>query len=724
MPTQKVIGRMDDIYVDEADSFFLTMNNRLRPSQLQPGQVAMSVNGRMGLDGAWQPRKGASYFGPVLAVSNLALTLPFYLYANVTISSATRSAATVTVTTSTSHNFTTSTQVGIGGISGTVDPTGNRTITVTGATTFTFTIAGATGSETYTLGGTPFAGAPFVSIAINAAYGSCAFSDPSNDNSQYIVMALNDKAVAVDLVTGDDTDIAYPSGMMVTEPVEMIQAFDKIYIFRDGATALEWNGVLTGTPAFVKVANGNYTQPLVLSTANNATCSGGVVTITNTHNLAVGDEVTIMDEGTTGLIRFDKYSVASVTGTTSFTFYASIDDFTATSVVLGKRQSNGRGFTHMPAPPWAVYHQRRLICPYNYTTTGTSGSEVITSRDVRDELIFSDILDAETYDQLVNDFRVTAGISDYIQTVHPFTDDAAIAFNRHSLHLITGLSDSLADVAIKEITRENGLVARKSVVTIGNSVFFLSDNGIYSAEFGDLYNLRGAKVPLSDAIDPIIKRINSAYAYKAVAAFHDNRYYLAIPLDASTTNNAIIVYNVLNGGWESLDLIEQNGWDVTNFIVGSPNGINKLYAINSYGGINILEEREDDVDNIYTLPGLSATSYPIESYVTSRQYTISSTERKKYTNFEIQVKSTDTNASNATISGIFENVDDEREINTISGLYGSVLEVSEDVSLRGRIGGIRSYGMQLKFSPTAGRPELRLIKVSATQALNSLTTAS
>lgn len=721
MPRYDNFGDLDTPYLDETDTFFLKMNGRLRPDQLKPGELAMSINGRMDVDGAWQPRKGVNKFGPLLSSSAAALTIPWYLYANKVISSAARVDTVVTVVTSTSHLFTTATQVSISDISGTVDPTGNRTITVTAADTFTFVITGATGNETYSLGASPQAGAPIISSAVNAAYGSCKYSDPKDSNDQHIILALNDEAKAVDLATEAVVDIAYPAGVTITEPVEMIQAFDKVYIFRKNLTALSWDGVLSGSPAFVKVSSGAYTQPLVLTGAGNTAASAGVVTVTNTHNLAVGDTVVIMDEGTSPLIRGDAYTVATISTTTAFTFYASVDDFSATAVVLGKRQSAGRGYTHMPAPAWGVYHQRRLIVPFSNTLSST---ETITTRNRTDEILFSDNLDGNTYDILQNDFRLTGGIADYTQTVHPFTNDAAIGFNRNSLHLITGLSGSLDDIEIQEITHEAGLVARKSVVTIGNSVYFLSDNGVYAANFGDLYNLRGAGLPLSDSINPLIKRINGPYAYRAVAVFHDNRYYLAVPLDDATTNNAILVYNVLNQGWESVDIIDQTGWDVANFIVGSPLGVNQLFAVNGFGGIHIIDNREDDRDVIYTYPGIAAAPHFIAASATTRQFSFNSPERKKFNTFELHVESTDTNTSDAEINGVFENIDSEVSINTIAGILGSNLAISEDSSLRGRIGNIRSYGAQIEFVPTAGRPKLRLIKITAAPTFRALTQAS
>lgn len=719
-------GQNDTQFIDEVDVGFSRINARLRPDQLKSGELAVSVNGRMDIDGAWQPRKGSNAFGPQLGNSSEALIVPFYIYTNRTISSATRSTITITITTSVAHGFTTNTLVGIFGLTGSVDPNGNRTITVTGATTFTFVITGATGVETYSIGGTNYAGAPFISSNINNAYGSCLFSDPADDNDEYFIIALNKNAIAVNSSTGTSINIVYPSGITITDDVEMIQAFNKVFIFRDGLTALSWSGSFAGTPAFAKVANGTYANTVYYDAALNTTITDGVATVSETaHGLSVGRQIFVIDNNTTALVENGTgYVVASVPNANSFTFFAQVADHAAYKVTYSVAQSQGIGFVRMPAPPWGVYHQRRIIAPYYYTSTGTSGSEVITSRNVRDELIFSDIFDSDTYDHIQNQFKVTAGIADYLQYVHPFTDDNAVVLNRNSIHLLSGLSGSLTDITLKEITREAGLVARRSVVTIANQIFFLSDNGVYATAFGDLYNLRGAGLPLSDPIDPIIRRINKAYANKSVATYHNNRYYIAVPLDASTYNNAILIYNLLNQGWESVDLIEQEGWDIANFLIFGAGGVNRLVAINRFGGVNEIESRADDVDNIYTFPGLPANAFHVESEALSREFTFQTPERKKFNSFEIHTESSESNNSDAIIDAISENIDSEVILGTVAEILGSVLPVSEDASLRGRIGNIRAYGMQIRYTPTIGRPKLRLIKLTASPTFRALTQAS
>ena len=68
-------------------------------------------------------------------------------------------------------------------------------------------------------------------------YGSCSFIDPNSiDQEGYIILAGNTKAIAVK--TSDPTtkyDLGY-SGETVGDPCDVIQAFNKIYIFRKGGS--------------------------------------------------------------------------------------------------------------------------------------------------------------------------------------------------------------------------------------------------------------------------------------------------------------------------------------------------------------------------------------------------------------------------------------------------------------------------------------------------------
>lgn len=720
MPIYSQYGSIDTRFAETGDNAFLRVNNRLRPDQLKSGEIAESINGRMDLNGAWQPRKGVQVVGGTLTANTRAIQLldtpTWKLYSGtpVSISSADRTATTITIVTTGSHGFSSDTLVYIGGLTGTVDPNGNRLITVTNATTFTFTIAGAAGNETY--GGTGTAeGAELSGSQVSGVYGSCVFSDPSDSNKHYIIRATNLSAIATNLLTGAETTIEYPSGVTVTSEVNLLQAFDKVFIFIRGSTALEWDGDLSGSPAFTEVAEGVYTQPVYMDSSNNTVIADGVATVTQAgaHGLEVGDFVYVVDNGSTSLVEGERYTVAGITSSFIFTVRAQVPDATATTVVWSKKISDGKGFIHMPAPEWAAYHQGRLWMPYEYEPT-VSGP---LARNRTDEIIASDVLDSDTYDALQNQFRITAGIADHVHGVHPFAEDNLLVFNRNSIHLISGVSGQLSDTTVQLVTDEIGCVSRKTIIQVGNEVLFLSDNGVYAAEFGDLYNLRGAGVPLSESVKGTLDRINRTYAYKALAAYYNNRYYLAFPIDGSTVNNAILIYNFLNKGWESLDT-NQSGWDIQNLLVASSeatgSGLGRIYAISSAGAIHILDEREDAYDYISVSAGVAAAAYAISSSVTTRQYNFGMISRKSFSDFELQIESSDTESSNGDIGVIVENYDHEETLTTVRDLLGgSNLDVSEDASLRGRIGNKRGYGIQVVFTPTNGRPILRTASVTA-----------
>ena len=369
---------------------------------------------------------------------------------------------------------------------------------------------------------------------------------------------------------------------------------------------------------------------------------------------------------------------------------------------------------HMPAPAWGVYHQRRLWVPYSYVSSGSSGTPTITDRNIRDEIVASDILDSDTYDRIANQFRVTAGIADFLVGALPFAEDNLLIFNRNSIHIATGISGSLTDVALRLVTSELGCVARNTIVQVGNEVFFLSDNGVYSVNFGDLYNLRGAGLPLSAAIQPIIARINTTRSQFAVATYFSNRYYIAVPLDGSNTNNAILIYNFLNGGWESVDEISSVGLDVQGFIPASSGGLNRLFIVSASGAIHEIDSREDGRDRLSLFAGIDAALYDVNSTFTTRQYTNGMLDRKTFSGYDLHVQSSDSGASDAVISGEVENPDWSGTLTTIRGLLGDNLAVGEDAALRGRIGNKRGYGFQLTVAPSTGRPKVRAVKVTAT----------
>ena len=712
-------GERDSRIAEDLDQGFSGFNNKLRPDQLSPGILTESNNGRMDLNGEWQPRKGMEIFSTPFGAA--VFTLPFRLHDTLpSVSSYSRGGEVLTVNFGSAHGITTGDIVNLSGLTagGTVDPNGNHSCTASSSTQIQITITGLDAAPTGTLTVT---GAKLDTSASNFIHAACEFSDPNNEAASYIAAVGTQSTILVKTSDSGATTVTltYPTGESVPEGSNIIQAFNKLFIFRKGQIALQWDGDIS-TTTFSLVSNGEYTQPTPISITDLDFADGiATATVSSTSLLLAGDVLTVTTAGSSGYSAGDTVTIRAITNSTTFTFVTDKADATNKNATVQKPVSIGLGFTHMPAPEFGIYHQRRLVVPYRYDITGSSGSATITDRKILDEALFSDILDQNTYDRVYGQFRFNAGESDFIVGFHSFSDDKLVVFNRNSIHIVANSLDLGSSIS-QVITNEVGCLARDSIQQIGNNMIFLSDNGVYGLDFVDLYNLRGQDVPLSASIQGTIDRINQNYADKAVSVYFNNRYYLAVPLDNSTTNNALLIYNFLNKQWESIDSVNDNDWEYTHLVVGGSGDKRGVYAINRTGGVHRYEDRNDDTDRYLDIVGGSNQSAIVSASAVSRMFNLKSLDRKKWNNFELHLQSSENNVSDANFEAITENIDGIIDLGSVSSLNGEELAIDEDVSLRGRFGNKRAYGLQFKLTTTKGRPRLRALKVAGAITFRNL----
>lgn len=612
---------------------------------------------------------------------------------------------------------------GVGGF--TEDPNGSWLMTPTDPDTLTFSIPNATGSETYTSLGTAVVLSRLDDTATTNVLGSCLYSDPSSNNDESIFMAFGSLVRQVSLSDGAVTTIGLPGSETLDGDLNMIQAMEKVFIFRAGKVAMQWQ---KGDTDFSLVPFGTFTQPQIFDvTGTFVDVVDGLCTITGLTNntVATGDTVFIYTTDNAKFLPFigEKYFV-TFADATSFRFYISVANLSTIgtdTLSIGKQVSVGGGYIFQPGFPWAIYFQRRLWGPYWYDWSTDPTPDAFVSRDIRDELVASDILDADTYDTIENQFRITPGVADYIVALHTFSEDKLIVLNRNSIHQIKGTQGSLLDTEVTELTREIGCLARKSVVTQGNAIFFLSDNGVYVLEFLNDYNLRGMEEPLSKKIQPYIDRISQELAPDSVGIYFNNRYWLAVPLDSTPKegdaigNNSVLVFNLLNREWESVDTFGDANFLITNFIIGSSGARNDLYAVTDSGGIHAMDKLDEDFDRIATNPEVGASNFPIVSILRTRGYLNSTGERKRFADLAVQMQS----GNSQTDIGITFATDDPdnngEEILASSTMFGP-LEEQENADVRTRIGGLRGFNGMATIRRVLGRPSIRGVRVSATTA--------
>lgn len=835
-------GQNDDRMVEELDTGFIGFNNRLRPDQLSPGLLTESNNGRLGINGEWQTRKPMSFLAAPFQAAPLRVgDVRLHDTNSVgTISSVSLDAPSNTLTvTFTADVFpyagiTAANWVGyvfyFDGWEGNVNIDGNHAITAAPANDQIKVVI--SGLSSITTQGT-VEGPQLDDTAINVVEDAIAYSDPNNDSESYVFCVGTNKASVVNTSDSTTVDIDYPTGQTASGG-KALQAFNKVFIFRDGQVAMEWDGTLTGTPAFTLVENGDYTQPahidlsagefkitdnvgtvaasssvsvgskvflvsksensqssglasefefdvknvyysdgtVNVSAASNSLVSGGQydglykvdITTATAHGFDIGEPVNFAGFTGSATAVNGKRVVAAIGSTTTFTVYVDsnpnvpaspsgvtvgiTDGFTfiipedgretdaagnvvhvtdgdslESAPIFSEVPSEGSGFTHMPAPPFGEYHQRRIVVPYKYEMSEDSSGTTITSRNIEDEIIFSQILDSDTYDYIYGQFRFNAGTADYLVGLHSFSEDKLVVFNRSSIHLV---SNSLKpkDAVSTLITNEVGCVARKSIVQVANNLIFLSDNGVYGVDFQDLYNLRGRDLPLSATIEATIADLNKAHMDKAVAVYFDNRYFIAVPTGSSQTNNKLLIYNFINKNWESVDSIDASSWEFTHLAVAGKGSDRGVYAINENGGVHKIEGGTGSDDQYVVQVGSSPETQAIVSSATTRMYTLKSIDRKKWNNFDLHIESETGLASGGILSATTENVDSTIDLGTLASYNeGSNLSPGEDYSIRGRFGNKRGYGLQFTLDATFGRPKLRSLKVAGTTTFRNLETA-
>ena len=829
---------LDDRILNDGDVAFVGFNNRLRPDQLQSGMLVDSQNIRLDRNGEAQVRKGIEVIEAPFAVGGDVLRLPTtaeiddgvtaLLPTTIESASLVGSANQVSIVINDpavdpGHTFVATNSVKVEGLgpsggSFTVDPNGTHTlvsVTDNGDTkTLKYALTGS--DETYT---TPIVLPEQLQFTLNTnttqavigfnmvldagsvteVYASTAFSDPNDNASQYILIASNLKVVTKNLATDATVDIAYPAGETVPPAASMLQTFNKVFIFRKGQVALEWDGSFstvtagsfvvgrtytitavgntdfqaigasadtigvtftatgvgsgtgTATSAFSKVASGTYTQPVQITST--VTTASGKMTVTagSAHNLSTGNEVIVEDKAGSNLIVGERYIVTVVDSTTFTIFVQHANESNTPNVIFQQQVSVGLGFTHMPAPEFAVYHQRRLVMPFQFSVDASVNS--YTSRGILDEVIASDILDSDTYDQIYAQYRFNAGEADFTVGMHSFSEDNLMVFNRNSIHLISNTT-SLQASSTKLLTDEVGCIARQTITQVGNQVIFLSDNGVYSTQFFDEYNLRGTETPLSEPINETIKRINKDQSTQAVAVYFDNRYFIAVPVNKfrdnrtenpvpgefiteasallagipreniedslALRNNAILIYNFLNKQWESIDSVNSTDWDIENLIVAGEGSQRGVYAINRLGGIHKIDARLQGDDLINVSIGGSNETKDVRGSITTRQYTFGDMTRKNWKEFQMHVESSADNTSNFDLSAETENPDASIPLGTLNSLNSGVdLPAAGDVSVRGRIGNRRGHGIQFTVNNTQGRPRIRSLQTQGSTSFRS-----
>lgn len=659
---------------DSGDRMFLRFQTRGNGVDLPPGVLRYAGNLRLG-EKTVRPRKGSKALATDLTLTNPPIVLDFTLGVDIPVTSITRSSTTATVTTTGAHGLSTNDRVAIEGAVET-DYNGDYDITVTGANTFTYTVAN---SPTTPATGTITAnhGPRIYDTYEDLVRGSLSVTTPEKEDG--FVLATTSSAFYCRAGQAS-VPIAYPAGETLSGPVALEQFEGVVYMFRGGAGA---EAAVTSITRSTTTATLNSTAPHGLSTGDWVYVEGG-----NENEYRGIVQVTVTDADTF------TYTVAN-SGTTpatgTYTFKPcepplSWDMDTDNDFIVASSGPNSVGGTTIKLPPtdWGIEFNRRLWLPY-----------------AKDQILGSDYSEANTIDTLEAQTRIRPGGNDWLVAALGYAQVKLLIAYRKSVHLMTlGIGESLAPSSVERVQCAFGCLARDTLRDCNGRILFLSDGGVAQLRVTNELNLVADPLPLSDDIQDLFDRVNWAYAGAAVAQFHDNRYYLALPLDDATTNNTVFVYSFLaGGGWESVDTYPGD-FDIQGLHTSGYEGRQRLHAVTTAGALYLLEELDVDefgaggeiTDNV--IPGIAQTRY--------LRYGTSDVKRFRRALIELDLRCGDSLSISAALLNPDRSVD----------LIDITATEDDDLTRRPHIG-LRGVACSLEITTSAGRPEVKGYSIDA-----------
>jgi hypothetical protein len=232
-----------------------------------------------------------------------------------------------------------------------------------------------------------------------------------------------------------------------------------------------------------------------------------------------------------------------------------------------------------------------------------AGGAFIGATNHRNRVFFSNLGDPDTMTTGADYFDVAKSDGQSITGIYPLGQFLVI-FKRRSIHILTGsnpdewkLSASVNNV----VTIANGIgcVSAKSIVQVGNDLWFMSDDGIRSVrrnEEGSVPLIGLVSRRISGTIDSINK---SAYS-KVCGTFFDNKVYMAIPTGTSTTNDKVMVANTrisLEDPTNPHPWFTYQGWTPYVFGVHLSGGVAQLHWGDSLL-TNVLQGETGEADEV------------------------------------------------------------------------------------------------------------------------------
>jgi len=334
-----------------------------------------------------------------------------------------------------------------------------------------------------------------------------------------------------------------------------------------------------------------------------------------------------------------------------------------------------------------------------------------------DELLRSDLLDGQTWDKVNWSISVGRGDNDAITGLCPWEGYNLVVGKEHSIHVVNAdpQASNASEWVVTPIEANVGCVAHRSMVMFGRDVWFLSRSGVHTIRRlteGQNFEVTD---PISSPIQDWIDRINWDHASKSCAMVWNNRYILAVPVDNSTEPNIVLVYNSLIRNWSGY----WTGWTPRQFVRTMFNDQHRMVICQHDGTVKQWRDYTliaNEVDADFQDDGADIETIHLSRGMSFGDLAAEKTPRHLQVEFE---KSKAQVTVEAILDGggpltIFKGLVDTANPGwTFPIRFPFTMPDTKPVKRAASIPGSRFYEMQVKFTSTAGKLQIRNYTASA-----------
>lgn len=222
-----------------------------------------------------------------------------------------------------------------------------------------------------------------------------------------------------------------------------------------------------------------------------------------------------------------------------------------------------------------------------------------------DTIFVSNLLDFGTgqWDKVQRSFRVGDGDGQAIVAIAPMQNFQLAVLKSDSIWLTSvdpsvPIANYSTDQNTAVLSRGIGCVGRDAWCAYENDILFMAQDGIRSVQRMQAAAGQWKLIPpLSKPIQPYIDRINRS-AWNGICAkkFQEFAFFF-IPLDNSSTNNAVLVWNGVLGKWAGLWEWAGTYVEITRVPETPSNAVNQLVFGDTLGKVNQWKQDQSLTDD-------------------------------------------------------------------------------------------------------------------------------